>query len=296
MTDTTCGRPNPVFAPDGESIVLPTVAEGGLALRRIAVSGGAASTLTTFEEIPSFSGMSWSRDGIFSLRRGNGRDPARARKWRRAGTAGQRSGQGEIFHGPHCCRTAGRCSSRLRRNTGEDRWDKAQIVAQSLMDGTRRVLIRAAPTGDTFRPAICCTRLAEPCTRCRSMQRAEGHWRAVPVIAGVRRAAGGTDRRDATGRLGDWHHGVRPGAGHDALTARSLVLGDGSSDAVPLKVPPAVYAHPRVSPNGQVLAVGGTRVSRRTSGRTTFLEESSSSGSPLAERVASLCGLPTAGV
>ena len=64
VTDAIVPATNPVFAPDGESIVFTTVAEGGIALRRIAVSGGAASTLTTLEGIPSFSGMSWSRDGI----------------------------------------------------------------------------------------------------------------------------------------------------------------------------------------------------------------------------------------
>ena len=63
MTDAILAT-NPVFAPDGESIVFATVAEGGPALRRIAVSGGAASTLTTLEGLPSFSGMSWSGDSI----------------------------------------------------------------------------------------------------------------------------------------------------------------------------------------------------------------------------------------
>ena len=65
VTDTILANtPVPVFAPDGESIVFAAVAEGGLALRRVAVSGGASSTITTLEGVPSFSGMSWSRDGI----------------------------------------------------------------------------------------------------------------------------------------------------------------------------------------------------------------------------------------
>ncbi len=79
---------------------------------------------------------------------------------------------------------------------------------------------------------------------------------AVPVIAGVRRATGG--------QTGATHMAISetgtlvyvPGPATTLLTSRSLVLGDGRTDAVPLKVPPAVYAHPRVSPDGRVLAVG----------------------------------------
>jgi serine/threonine-protein kinase len=55
---------NPVFAPDGESILFISVAEGGPALRRVPIRGGTASTIATLEGIAGYSGISWSRDGI----------------------------------------------------------------------------------------------------------------------------------------------------------------------------------------------------------------------------------------
>ena len=115
MTDAILAT-NAVFAPDGESIVFTTVAEGGPALRRVAVSGGVASTITTLEGIPSFSGISWSGDGILIAGRGKGecRDSAGERQWWRAGTAGQYGPGGDF---PRTSVAAGRQDGALHGRT-----------------------------------------------------------------------------------------------------------------------------------------------------------------------------------
>ena len=255
VTDTI-GATNPVFAPDGESIVYATIAEGGIALRRIAVSGGAASTLTTLEAIPSFSAMNWSRDGILIAAAGGNGGILRVSA---AGGAPERlvsTAQGEIFHGPQLLPDGRTVLFTVARNTGDDRWDKAEIVAQSLVDRTRRVLIRGGSdaryvqTGHLLY-AIGGTVYAvrfDAATLTVTGER-------VPVIAGVRRATGAQTGATqlAISETGTIAYVPGPAA---VSTSRSLVLGDGRTDAVPLKVPPAVYTHPRVSLDGQVLAVG----------------------------------------
>ncbi len=64
---------------------------------------------------------------------------------RRNGWSG--TGQGEIFHGPQLLPDGRTVLFTVAKNTGDDRWDKAEIVAQSLVDGTRRVLIRGGSDG-----------------------------------------------------------------------------------------------------------------------------------------------------
>jgi Tol biopolymer transport system component len=49
-----------------------------------------------------------------------------------------------------------------------------------------------------------------------------------------------------------------PGPATRFTTGGALVIGDGRSDPVPLNVPPGIYAHPRVSPDGRRLAVSRT--------------------------------------
>ena len=146
----------------------------------------------------------------------------------------------------------------IAKNTDDDRWDKARIVAHSLEDGTRRVLIENGSDGRYVQTghllyAVGGTVYAVPFdVRTLTVTGA-----AVSVIAGVRRAYRRADRRDTTRRFSETGTlAYVPGPATTSLMARSLVVGDARGDVVPLKVPPAVYVHPRISPDGRVLAVG----------------------------------------
>ena len=144
----------------------------------------------------------------------------------------------------------------LAKGSDEERWDKAQVMAHSLVDGTKRVLIeggadaRYLPTGHlvysvsgtTFAVSFDAESLMVTGT-------------PVPVIVGVRRPTG-----LATGaaQLAVSTNGALayvPGPASPSAT-RNLLIGDGSSEPVALKIPPALYVHPRAAPDGKTIAVG----------------------------------------
>jgi WD40-like Beta Propeller Repeat len=168
-------------------------------------------------------------------------------------------GAGEAFHGLQMLPDGRTLLFTVAKNVADDRWDNAQIVAHSLADGTRRVLIergsdgRYVPSGHLLY-AVGGTVYAIPF----DVRTLTLTGRAESVITGVRRAIGAQTGAtqlavSETGTLA-----YVPGPATTSLTARSIVLGDARGDVVPLKVPPAVYVHPRISPDGRVLAVGQT--------------------------------------
>jgi eukaryotic-like serine/threonine-protein kinase len=248
---------NPVFAPDGESILFTTPSEGGPALRRVAVGGGTVSTVGTLAGIPSLSGISWGKDGILIAVPGAGAGIVRVNP---DGGVPERvvpAGASEAFHGPQMLPDGRTLLLTVAKNVADERWDNAQIVAYSLADGTRRVLIergsdgRYVPSGHLLY-AVGGTVYAVPF----DVRTLTVTGKAVSVLAGVQRAVGAQTGAtqlavSETGTLA-----YMPGPATISLMARSLVLGDGRGAVVSLKVPPAVYVHPRISPDGRLLAVG----------------------------------------
>jgi serine/threonine protein kinase len=256
ITDMSKFAVNPVFAPDGESIVFVTLTERGPTLTRVPFSGGPALVLSTLEGTPSFSGISWSRDGILVGAVGTVRGVVRVSP---NGGAVERVISlevGEIVHGPQMLPDGQTVLFTLGRakNSGDDLWDKAQVVTQSLVDGTRRVVIdggsdgRYVPTGHLVY-AVGGTIYAVPF----DPRTLEVTGAAVPVIPGVRRATGGAS---GTAQLAISETGTLAYLPGPSLTARSLVLGDGKNDPALLRIAPAAYVHPRISPDGRLLAVG----------------------------------------
>jgi dipeptidyl aminopeptidase/acylaminoacyl peptidase len=145
----------------------------------------------------------------------------------------------------------------LAKGAGDDRWDKAQVMAQTLADGTRRVLIENgsdarylssghlvyAAGGTVFAVPFNAESLTVTGT-------------AVPVIVGVRRATGlptGTAQLtvSTTGTLA-----YVAGPATVSSTMRRLLIGDGHSPPVALKIQPGAYVHPRGAPDGKTIAVG----------------------------------------
>ena len=98
----------------------------------------------------------------------------------------------EVAHGPQMLPGGDAVLFTLATGTGADRWDKAQIVAQSLKSGERKVLVeggsdaRYVPTGHLIY-ALAGTLLAVPF----DVKRLAVTGGPVPVVEGVR-AAGNT--------------------------------------------------------------------------------------------------------
>ena len=137
VTDPETPAMSPVFAPDGNSIAFVTA---GAALRRIPFSGGTASTIATFEGITNFSGLSWGRDDILiGVVAGGGIlrvTPGGGSPQRIVSVASN-----EIAHAPRMLPDGQTVVFTLASDAGDDRWERAQIVAESLVDGSRRILI-----------------------------------------------------------------------------------------------------------------------------------------------------------
>jgi serine/threonine-protein kinase len=251
-------NPNsPVFAPDGESLLFTTVSDRGVELKRIAVGGGAASRIATLEGAPNYSGISWSREGILvgvtGEQRGIFRIPPNGGTPERIVSVEP----SEMAHGPQMLPDGRAVIFTLAKSgDGADRWDRAQIIAQSLADGTRRVLIEGGSDGRYVESghllyAVGGTMYAQRFDAATLTVTGA----PVPVVAGVRRVTGGVS---GTALLGTSETGTMvyvPGPATFA-SSMSLVLGDARGNTAPLKVPFAPYVHPRVSPDGRVLAVG----------------------------------------
>jgi serine/threonine-protein kinase len=128
-----------------------------------------------------------------------------------------------------------------------------QVVVQSLDGGTRTVLReggsgRYLPTGHLLY-AIAGTIYAVAFDAASLESRGS----EVPVVPGVRRSPHGVTHLAVsdTGTLV-----YIPGPANTTIPMFGLALSDGRSNPAELKVAPAAYSHPRVSPDGLRLAVG----------------------------------------
>src|SRR5262245_39852338 len=250
---------NPMFAPDGESIAFIDLAPSGATLKRVSISGGPVSTVASLGGL-TVGAATWGPAGILIAgRRPNGGifrvSPDGGVPERLIGV-----GEGEEVHGPHMLPDGRAILFTLAqsRDDGRDdgRWDRASIVAQSLTDNARHVLIeggsdaRYLPSGHLLY-AVGGTMFAVPFDPASLALTGA----AVPVIVGVSRAIGSTGAAQVavseTGTLA-----YLPGFATTPGSMFRVVLGDGRGDAVPLAMPPAAYVHPRVSPDGRVVAVG----------------------------------------
>jgi len=239
---------SPVFAPDGDSIAFFATN----ALKRIPLSGGTPTTIATFNTAPF--GVSWSAADIVV---GQGRGGV-VRVPAIGGTPEQvvTVGADEWTYGPQMLPGTRTLMYTLGKGPAEERWDKAQIVAQSLVDGTKRVLIdggsdaRYLPTGHLVY-ALGGTIFAVPF----DVESLTVTGTPVPVIVGVRRSTGFVTGMAQLATSTNGTLAYLPGPAKP-LTTRSLLIGDGNSEPVALKVLPGQYVYPRASPDGKMIAVG----------------------------------------
>jgi eukaryotic-like serine/threonine-protein kinase len=248
---TTVGAVNPLFSPDGHSIAFFSMGDASPSssqLRRVPIGGGAASPIAT---VAAPFGGSWGPDGIVI-----GQGPGGIVRVSERGGAPEllvRVRDGESAYGPQMLPDGQTVLFTLGKNLIEDGWDKAQIVAHSLKDGSRRVVVDGGADARYLQSGhllytVTGTVFAAPL----DLETLSLTGPAVPVVMGVRR--GGSGRLTAVTQLALSDAGTlvyQPGPATGSSALRNVVL-----EATPLKLRSADYVHPRVSPDGRVLAVG----------------------------------------
>jgi serine/threonine-protein kinase len=135
-------------------------------------------------------------------------------------------------------------------------WDKAQIVAQSLRSGVRKVLIpigrdaRYIPSGHLVY-AVKGVLFGVVF----DARRVEVRGDPVPVVEGVSRSTGTTGAAHyAVSNSGTLAYVTGPASG--GVGERDLAMVDRKGNTTALKLPPAAYEHVRLSPDGKWIAVG----------------------------------------
>ena len=162
---------------------------------------------------------------------------------------------GEQAHGPQILPGGETVLFTLATGTAAERWDKAQIVTQSLRSGERKTLVdggsdaRYVPTGHLVY-AVGGIVFAVP----MDLRRLEVTGGPVPIVEGVRRAAANITGAAHFGFSSTGSLIYMPGPVSTAAAQSDLALIDRKGGVEPLKLPPGPYQHPRASPNGTQIA------------------------------------------
>src|SRR5262245_22913915 len=248
----------PVFSPDSRSIAFWSGDLKAGAVKRIGLTGGVAVTICP-ANYPF--GMSWSNEGIvFGQVDGIKRVSANGGQAELLlSVKGSRLSDPQVLPGGEAVLYTTVDPSTVRASSGgntSDSLDKAQIVVESLRSGDRKRLIegssgRYLPTGHlTY--ARGGTLWAVPF----DLKRRELTGDPVPLVEGVKRALGGVVGSPFYFSVSDTGSLIYiPGPLSTSVGQSTLVLVDRHGGGEPLKLRPAAYQFPRISPDGKRVAV-----------------------------------------
>jgi eukaryotic-like serine/threonine-protein kinase len=259
---------SPTFSPDGQSIVF----YAGEKLKRIAVTGGTAVTLCD-ADVPS--GISWGADGIVF---GQG-----SRGIMRVSPDGGtpevlvRVEPTELAASPQLLPDGDSLLFTLATaGAGQDAWDRARIVVQSLTSGERTTVVNGASEGRYLPTGHLVFAVGGVLfARSFSLDRLEVTGTQVPIVEGIRRGSG-------TGSTSTTLNAMQVAFSESgslvyvpgplvSTTRQTLVMADSKGNITPLKLPAGPYQFPRVSPNGRS-SMEPTTARRRSSGFSVSTE------------------------
>jgi serine/threonine-protein kinase len=250
-TDEPANANNPVFSPDGRSVVF--YADRSRTLKKIAVDGGTAVTLCAAAH-PN--GIAWGAAGILfgqSWLGSNDRGILRISPDGGKPDVVIAVKNDEHATNPQLLPDNETVLFTLLKGEAFDRWDKAQIVAQSLKSGQRTKLIEGASDG-RYLPSghIVYSRGGVLYGIPFDVRQLRATGGPVPILDGVHRSgATGT----ASWSLADNGTLVYVRGPAPSTDQWGLAISDRQGVLEPLKVPPSAYLAPRISPDGKWVAV-----------------------------------------
>jgi serine/threonine-protein kinase len=237
----------PAFSPDGRSIAFYAVADQ--TLKKTAVTGGAAVTICAADN--PF-GISWGADGILFGQGSKGIMRVSADGGRPAVIVAVKDD--EMALGPQMLPDGQHVLFTVATGTAADRWDKAQIVVQSLASRERKSLIAGGSDARYVQTGHIVYALGGRVFGVAfDAQRMEVKGNPVPLIEGVRRSTTSDAANFSVSSTGSLLYIVGPTSTSDQI---SLGLIDRNGLVEPLKLAPGPYASLRVSPDGSRIAVG----------------------------------------
>lgn len=246
-TDDNTNVGEPVFSPDGQSVLFHS--SGDQTLKRVRVSGGAALTLCR-ALFPY--GVSWTDEGIVFVEPGRGIvrvDPSGGQPQVIVALAPNRAAQS-----PQLLPGGERLLYTLAAGTAPDRWDRARVVVRSLASGEEATLLeggsdaRYVATGHLVY-AVSGNLFAVPF----DLRRMRLTGAAVPLVRGLRRGAPATTGTAQYSIAGTRALMYVPGTS-SANWALGLTDRRGSIERLPL--PAGLYEAPRVSSDGKRIVFG----------------------------------------
>jgi Tol biopolymer transport system component len=220
-------------------------------LKRIPVSGGAAVTICQTTVSPS--SIAWGDDGILFAQPGTGIMRVSPNGGKPEVVVAADASEA-LTHGPQLL-PDGRTLlfTIVKRTAGADPWDNAHIVVQSLKTGERKTIVdggtdaRYVPTGHIVY-AVGGTLFAVPFDLSKLASTAG----PVPIVEGVRRVTAVTSGGAHFAFSNSGSLVYLPGP--SSAAQQDLMLFDRQGGAEALKLPPALYLYPRVSPDGKRIA------------------------------------------
>jgi Tol biopolymer transport system component len=238
---------SPFFSPDGRWVGFFS----GGQIKKVAITGGAAVTLC---DATNLFGATWASDdqiyfgqgpgGIMRVSAQKGGKPERVVSVK----------PDEVAHGPQLLPGGDVLLFTVARSLGPYQWDTAQIVAQSLKTGERNLILqrgsdaRYAPTGHLLY-SLGSTLLAAPF----DLRKLQLTGAAAPIVEGVARSQGGATGAAQFAFSSKGSMAYIPGVARAGN--RTVALVDAAGVRKPLDIPPGLHNHPRISPDGKLLAL-----------------------------------------
>ena len=241
---------DPVFSPNGQSIAFFTADR---ALRTIAITGGVATKICRAAALPL--GVSWGADGILFGQATRGQASQGIMLVLPESDSTPRTvvplNDGEVAQGPQMLPDGKHVLFTLATGTSLDRWEKADIVAQSVTDGTRTKIFTGGSDARYLSPGyLVYAHGGSVFAAAFDPRQRKVMGDSVSMVQGVMNTEGNVGKYQFS--LSD--HSLTYLRGPFTSGLVEIAMFDRQGVPEPLRLPAGSYSTPRASPDGTHVA------------------------------------------